>query len=221
MDFVGYQSGHDHDAGAVTWIYDGPASESWQRTPIRPIVNLEPPYEDHRAYSSGDRLDAFDVRRAIYLSLLNAPPVGVSYGAHGIWSWENTAGEPLNHEGSGVARPWDEAVDLPGGEDVRHVRDLFSSIDWWTLRPDSTLVEAQPFPDDPLRHVSASTGPDDRLGVVYLPGGGTVELDASRLAESVTARWFDPRTGETRAASGAGSGTFTAPDRNDWILLFD
>lgn len=220
LDFAGYQSGHDNDAAAVEWIYDGPVSMWWQRTPTRPIVNLEPPYEDHRAYSSGDRLSAFDVRRAIYLSLLNAPPVGVSYGAHGIWSWEPSAREPLNHEGSGKARPWREAVDLPGGHDLRHVAGLFASVDWWTLRPDSEIIEEQPFPGDPLRHVSASSSEDGTLAVIYLPAGGTVELAPGTLGDGLAAAWFNPREGGFQEASARGDGTrFAAPDENDWVLV--
>lgn len=220
MDVAGYQSGHDHDAEAVEWIYDGPPSRAWQRDPTRPIVNLEPPYEDHRAYSSGNRLSALDVRRAIYLSLLNAPPVGSSYGAHGIWSWETSAQEPLNHEGSGVANPWREAIDLPGGRDVRHVAALFTSFDWWTLRPDSTLVEAQPFPERPRRHVSGASSPQRDLALLYLPAGGTVEVDTSGLEEGCSATWFNPREGGFQEARAENRTRFTAPDENDWVLLF-
>lgn len=220
MDYAGYQSGHDHNAGAVRWIYDGPANEWWQKTPTRPIVNLEPSYEDHRAYSSGDRLSAFDIRRAIYLSLLNAPPVGVSYGAHGIWSWETSRREPLNHEGSGVATPWREAIDLPGGQDVRHVSDLFTSFDWWTLRPDPQLVEAQPFPEQPTRHVSAASNDAGTLAVVYLPVGATVDLDLNVLSGDVSASWFNPRESGFQETSAQGpDDQFAAPDENDWVLL--
>lgn len=220
MDYAGYQSGHDHNADAVKWIYDGPASEWWKKNPTRPIVNLEPPYEDHRAYSSGNRLSAFDVRRAIYLSLLNAPPVGVSYGAHGIWSWETAPQEPLNHDGSGVAKPWNEAIDLPGGQDVRHVADLFTSIDWWTLRPDSQLVEKQPFPNEPRRHVSGASNAEGSLAMVYMPVGTTIQLDRSGLTRGLSASWFNPRTGRFREATpGRAHNQLAAPSNKEWVLL--
>ncbi len=57
----------------------------------------------------------------------------------------------------------------------------------------------------------------------YLPSGGTVSLDLSAAAGTLSSEWYNPRDGTTQAANGGsvqGGGTvdFTSPDSNDWAL---
>jgi len=63
-----------------------------------------------------------DVRRAVYYSVLGAPPAGVTYGAHGIWYWSRKAEVPLDHSGTGVALPWYECLVTPAPPDARDAR---------------------------------------------------------------------------------------------------
>lgn len=141
VSVFGYQSGHGDDNNTLRWIHSGPPSEKWRQKPFRPLINLEPPYEDHIAYQSRQRHTDYTVRRAIYWSLLNAPTAGSSYGAHGVWSWETSPKEPQEHGGTGVAQPWHKAMDLPGSFQLKHLAELFTSIRWWLLRPDETFIE--------------------------------------------------------------------------------
>jgi len=55
LDALGYQSGHGDDDRTLAWLHSGPPAEKYGRKPIRPVVNLEPPYEDHVAYQSRQR----------------------------------------------------------------------------------------------------------------------------------------------------------------------
>lgn len=126
-------------------------------TPPRPVINLEPPYEDHRAYQSRQPHSAYTVRRAVYWSLLTAPTAGVTYGGHGIWSWQTVAGqEPRDHGGSGVARTWRQALELPGAAQMTHLVDLVTSLRWWQLRPAERLLARQPGGSDPAKFVAAA-----------------------------------------------------------------
>ncbi|MGI9174251.1 MAG: DUF4038 domain-containing protein, partial [Rhodothermales bacterium] len=184
----------------------------------RPIINSEPPYEGHVAYQSGEPHPAYNIRRAAYWSLLNAPTAGVSYGAHGVWSWENEPSVPLNHNKSGVARPWKEAINLPGGQDMQHVAELFTSLDWWTLRPAQDLLAEQPGGDDPARFVAAARASSGTPMVVYLPTGGSVTLSQDVGAEAF---WFNPRDGSRTSAAPVAARTYTAPDDQDWVLVFE
>ena len=222
LDLLIYQSGHGDSPETLEWIHSGPPSTEWKQEPARPVINSEPPYEDHIAYQSGEPHPAYNVRRAVYWSLLNAPTAGVSYGAHGIWSWETEPNEPLNHEGSGVAQPWFEAIDLPGGSDMEHVAELFTSVDWWTLRPDEEdLLVRQPGGDDPARYVAAARSEEGDLAVLYLPVGGSVTLNTDLLDAGLQAEWFNPRTGERQpAGEGEVQRTFSAPSSEDWVLYF-
>lgn len=215
---IAYQSGHGDDAYTLQWIHSGPAAENREAFKGRPILNLEPPYEDIVAYQSGERQTAYGVRRAVYWSLLATPIAGITYGAHGIWSWEPSESVPLNHEGAGEAKPWFEALHFPGGADMMHVVELFTGLPWWQLWPDESLVQDQA--TDPATHVSASRTPDGTSAVVYLPKGGEVTLDLSRISTRTRAHWFDPRDGRQSAASPVREATFAAPDTFDWVLYF-
>lgn len=215
----GYQSGHGDDARTLRWIFDGPPARKWSLKRPRPVINLEPPYEAHVAYQSRKPHSAYNVRRAIYWSLLNAPTAGTSYGAHGVWSWESEPKEPLNHKGTGVAKPWHEAMQLEGSNQLRHLAELFSSLEWWTFEPDPKLVSVAFDNNDPYRHASASRSPSTKQAVVYLPKGGELTLNTRRLEKGFTAEWFDPRTGKRRAAKTSPGARYSAPDARDWVLV--
>jgi hypothetical protein len=176
VTFFGYQSGHGDDAHALRWIHSGPPSEKWKLEPRRPVINLEPPYEDHVAYQSRQRHTDFTVRRATYWSMLNAPAAGVSYGAHGVWSWETTAREPQEHGGTGIAQPWHAAMNLPGSEQMKHLAELFTSVDWWRLHPDRELVrqQARQFVQTELTHLVYTRG-QDGIAKLYLNGKPVAE----------------------------------------------
>lgn len=219
LDLIIYQSSHGGGPETLSWLQSGPPAQKWRQEPVRPIINSEPGYEDHVAWERGELHTADDVRRQFYWSLLNAPMAGVTYGAHGIWSWETEPAEPLKHEGSGLAKPWHEALHLPGSRDLAHVSDLFTSLDWWTLRPDQELLQSQPGGDDPTRHVAAARSEAGDLAVVYLPVGGSVTLRPDALRSDLQAEWFNPRTGRRTPAGSAAQRTFTAPDREDWVLV--
>ena len=220
LDFLGYQSGHGDDARTLAWIHSGPVSQAWSREPIKPILNLEPPYEGHLAYQSRQPHSDYSVRRACYWSLMSTPVAGLTYGSHGIWSWQLSPGVPQDHPRTGVAPTWREAMQRPGSEQMGHLVRLFTSLRWTALRPSASWLMRQPFPDDPARFVSVSATPEGDQALAYLPVGGTVELDRTRLEKvQGRARWFDPRKGEFRPAAAEAKGRFVAPDGQDWVLV--
>jgi hypothetical protein len=213
LDFIGYQSGHGDAANVLKWIHSGPAAEEWKLQPARPILNLEPPYEDHIAYESRKPHPAYNIRRACYWSLLAAPPAGLTYGGHGIWSWETKPNTPLAHPNTGIAKPWFEAKDLPGAQHMKHLVALFESLPWQALRPAPEALAAQPAPGDPAKFVSAARTTDGKTALFYLPVGAAIRVTVEGRGE-----WFDPRTGERKAARREGE-SFTAPDTQDWALV--
>jgi len=220
LDFLIYQSGHGDDASTLRWLHSGPVSEDWRESPARPIINLEPPYEGHLGYQSRIPHSAYVTRRAIYWSLLNAPTAGVTYGAHGVWSWHTAVGQPpTDHPDTGIAKTWREALSLPGSTQMKYLAGLFTSIPWWTLRPDDSLLVEQPGKENPARYISASRSEDGNLVVVYLPMGGEVRLRPGELVQGLSGQWFDPRTGQRTLAHDTGQGTFCAPEEQDWVLV--
>lgn len=220
LDLLGYQSGHGDDNGTLRWIHSGPAHQHWRDEPHRPIINLEPPYEDHRAYQSRRPHSAFNIRRAAYWSLLSTPPAGLTYGAHGIWSWQTEAGqEPRAHAGTGVARPWREAMELPGSQQMGYLAELFTSLPWSRLRPVDNLVQTQPGADNPARHVASASTEAGDLAILYLPTGGEVSLRPERRTRDLAAQWFNPRNGQRSPAQPDSDQRYRAPDDQDWVLL--
>lgn len=220
LDVIIYQSGHGDDAATLAWMQTGPPAQKWNQEPARPVINSEPPYEDHVAYQSRQPHTAYNVRRAVYWSLLNAPTAGVTYGAHGIWSWESEPAVPLNHPGAGLARPWSEAMNFEGSTHMKHAAELFTSIDWWTLEPAPDLIAHQPGTDDPAAFIGAARSSSGDLAILYLPVGGEVLLNTDRIDPGLEASWFDPREGTYTAAEPSSTGAYTAPNSQDWVLLF-
>jgi hypothetical protein len=88
--------------------------------------------------------------------------------------------------------------------------DFFTSFDWWKTEPH----------DDRVSDGAFCLAQPGRVYAVYLPKGGktVVQLEPGRYE----ARWFNPRTGETRVLPIAEGPKWTspeAPDKDDWALL--
>jgi hypothetical protein len=218
LTFNSYQSGHQGNDAAWKWLTEGPPSQDWAKEPHLPSINLEPNYEAHNSFPTLRPFDAHDVRRAAYWSLLVAPPAGVTYGAHGIWSWELKPEVPMNHSATGMARPWFQAMHLPGSTSMMHLKNLFASLEWWKLRPAQDLLAEQPGGSDASRFIAASRSEDRTWSLIYSPVGGTISVKG--IDASAAARWFNPRLGEWSAAQ-PGNGTervFRTPDSDDWVL---
>jgi len=217
-DLIAYQSGHDGDSKTLQWIHSGPPARSESEAPALPVINAEPGYEGIVATSHGGRHTAADIRQQAYYSLLYTPPAGVSYGAHGLWSWETELGVPHNHPHTGVARPWSEALHLPGSTHLQYLTELFNRVTWHRLRPDRDLVVSSSSPDSQGQVAAARTRTGD-LAILYLPQGGRVDLRTDKLSPDAGLHWFNPRTGRHRAAKSLASEPLRSPDAQDWVLV--
>jgi hypothetical protein len=73
--------------------------------------------------------------------------------------------------------------------------------------------------DDPkqIRNLRNDNGD---LAIIYFPAGGSVTVKEGTLVSGLKSRWYNPRTGRWTPAGGGNSGTFSAPDEEDWALLF-
>jgi hypothetical protein len=223
LTVLGYQSGHGDDANTLKWIHSGPPAEYGKRKEFtRPLINLEPPYEDHFGYQSRKPHSAYNVRRAVYWSLLAAPVAGFTYGGHGVWSWNTKPGEtPTDHPGTGPAKLWKDALDLPGAAQMGHVRKLFESLPWTELRPAQQFIDQVNGKDDPAKFVSCAVAEKANTFVYYFPAGakGIIALHVRGIEGSV--RWFNPRTGTWGRPENAkvARNILEPPDDEDWVVV--
>lgn len=222
LDLIGYQSGHGDSDDTFRWIYNGPPASDWQLKPYRPFINLEPCYENHVAYESKLPHPASNVRNAMYWSLLNAPTAGVSYGGHGVWGWDDGTSEPAGHSGTGIPMAWNEAIKMEGAEQIRHVHDFFTKIDFWRLRPAPEMLSKQPGGESAKRHISISRSEEGDFAVAYVPEDRSIQIYLNQLPPRPQISWFNPRTGETSASVGVVTGDslqLPTPEEGDWLLL--
>ncbi len=196
IDFDMIQSGH---AGLTVPNYQL-VEQDRSRAGSRPTLDAEPNYEDHPVMSPnwGPVLDwrfhDGDVRRAAYHAVF-AGACGHVYGAHPVWQmYQPGVYEPINHP----ARPWDEALRLPGAVQMKHLRTFVESVDIATWEPDQRVVHhGTGFLD---RHQRAMVRRGEPAVMAYLPAGRAIELDLRRWpAGSWSSRWFDPRSAEWSA----------------------
>jgi len=224
LDLLTYQSGHSNNDRSRGWnVVELPALAAKLRQ-IRPVINAEPNYETHLDYHDRLPITDFQVRRAAYWSLLGHPPAGITYGAHGIWFWSRKPEIPTAHERSGVALPWFDSIHLPGAAQMKILRDLFDSIEWWRLRPDSSLIADPPHDLSFRSHIGAAASDVGDLALLYLPDNPEIEVRLDHLVRPIRAQWVDPRTGvryEAGSLPNRGSRALSPPGQGDWLLLLD
>ncbi|RYU92129.1 DUF4038 domain-containing protein [Mucilaginibacter terrigena] len=212
-----FQTGHCRD----TPVYDR-INASYNATPTKPTIDGEPIYEDHPVCFNAKDLgtsSAYDVRKAAYLDLLSGA-FGHTYGCHDIWQMYSAKHEPLN----GPHMFWDEAVNLPGANQMRHVRKLMESHPMLDRVPDqSVIVEGnQPAPE----RIQAARGKDYLF--VYSAEGRPFTVLANKISGSnLNAYWFNPRDGKTKDAGSVSNkqdNKFNPPSKGygqDWVLVLD
>lgn len=218
LDIVGYQSSHSNAKGTVEWINKGPMAGDWDKLPARPIINLEPNYEE-----IGFRITAQDVRNASYWSLLATPMAGITYGANGIWPWIRPGEDILNHgNGSGVT-PWFKSIQLPGSIQIGYLARMIQTLPWWRYRPCPELLLEQPG-DKTFNHfISVAKTDNHDSFIAYVPVRQTIRL-SNPLNLRYRGRWFDPIENEYSAAEIAhGQNTLeaTSPADQDFVLILE
>ena len=166
IDFYMYQSGHHVERQDRPYTL----AEKFMAYPVkRPIVNSEPPYEGHGRVGSQTRFNAFDVRKATWQSLLSGAKMGVTYGAHGVWSCHRRGMTFLNSANSFEPYDWDQALLLDGAWDVSYARWLFETFNFFELEPSDVLVNEDP-------EIRAATNADRSVLAVYAPYTFDIEL---------------------------------------------
>jgi hypothetical protein len=226
LDFHMRQNGH---AIEYSGRYDATAAD-YARTPVKPVIDGEPIYEDHpvsfKAKDLGHSVAA-DVRRPLYWDVFSGA-LGHTYGHHSVWQMYDKGRKPIN----GPLMPWHEAIDQPGAAQMRHARRLLESRPFLTRVPDdSILVPAEvptSVPGAGTRRYVATRDSDGTYAMVYAPIGRAFSVRMEVIkGPAVKAWWFNPRDGKPVAIGefpNTGVRSFTPPDKGeqlDWVLVLD
>ncbi|MFO7620296.1 MAG: DUF4038 domain-containing protein [Bacteroidales bacterium] len=216
LDIVGYQSSHSNAEATVNWITKGPMSQMWSRLPARPLINLEPNYEEIRTTIT-DR----DVRNASWWSLFATPIAGISYGANGIWPWLQPGEKILNHSDAPWTSPWRPAIDLPGSIQMGYLAQFIRQFEWWTLYPSPELLVKQPGDEQFNHFVSLVKSIDNKTILGYLPVKLTLEI-RKPVNAGYSVRWFDPVRNVYSGGTAKDKGEtleVTSPNDSDMLLI--
>lgn len=217
LDIVGYQSSHSSEAPTVDWINKGPMAEEWNNLPARPIMNLEPIYEEIRKNTTAE-----DVRNASYWSLFATPISGITYGANGIWPWLREGEKILNHGDAPWTATWRESLTLPGGIQIGYLSEFIQKFEWWNLKPaHQELLVEQPG-DIVFNHFISVVKTDDYQTILaYIPVKSTFQL-YNPLRVEYEYQWFNPVTNEYSDATFLDNSSvleLTSPDESDYLLI--
>lgn len=226
LDFNMRQNGHVTE---FTDRYDQTRVD-YDRTPVKPVLDGEPIYEDHPVSFDAKRLGhsvAADVRRPLYWDLFTGA-FGHTYGHHSVWQmWDDTR-EPVNNP----LMPWTEAIDQPGAAQMQHARALLESRPFLTRIPDPDVIVPASVPTSipgaGRYYVAATRDADGSYAMVYAPVGRPFTVRLDKLSGThVKAWWFNPRDGKATAIGTfekKGERRFTPPDPGemvDWVLVLD
>lgn len=219
LDIIAYQSSHSNAQGTVDWITQGPMANQWDQIPAKPLMNMEPNYEE-----IGFRITAEDVRNASYWSLFATPISGISYGANGIWPWIQEAGELVENHGNPNGRgpsTWYESMEFPGSRQIGLLSGFLQEFEWWTLKPAQELLLHQPGLETFNQFISVVSDDRKDLLMAYIPHQLAFSLGLPTKS-SYQARWFDPIKGSFKEAIGKtknGWQEFNPPSEQDWVLV--
>ncbi len=227
LDFNMRQNGHEAE---YTGRYDQTAAD-YHRTPIKPVLDGEPIYEDHPLSFKPDKLGysvAADTRRPLYWDLFGGA-CGHTYGNHAVWQFFDPAkARPVNNP----LMSWRAALDQPGAAQMQHARRLLESRPFLSRIPDDSVLVpdtvAFRVPGAGTRRYVATRDSDGSWAMVYAPVGRSFRVRLGKISGAkVKAWWFDPRTGAARVIGtfkNDGDLEFQPPQNGelaDWVLVLD
>lgn len=226
LSFNMRQNGH---VAEFTGRYDK-TREDYNRTPIKPVLDGEPIYEDHPVSFKANEFGhstAADVRRPLYWNLFTGA-FGHTYGHHSVWQMWSPGKNPINNP----LLPWREAIEQPGATQMQHGKNLMLSRPFLTRVPDDSIIVTDRVPTSVpgagrYRFV-ATRDTSGSYAMVYAPVGRAFKVRMDTITGAkVKAWWFNPRTGNAEAIGefpNSGERVFTPPqpgEQLDWVLVLD
>ena len=130
LDFYMYQSGHQAVQEHLRIL-----AASYRSLKRRPIVNGEICYEGMGRVERPERFGPWDVRRAIWLSLLSGANAGFGYGAYGVWNWHRSGDESVWLDIFGPSPDFQQGLALPEATKTGLVAEIWRSLGLHEIEP--------------------------------------------------------------------------------------
>lgn len=169
IDFYMYQSGHNTDFRHMAYVM---ANHFYHKKNMKPVLNSEPCYDQmgfsRRIYG---RFTTFDVRKAAWQSVLSGASAGITYGAHGIWSWHKP-GKNFGATGEGFDKPyyWRDALKFEGAWDYSFLKWIFETYDLFDLKPQNLIANT-------TEEIRMAMKTDRSVVLVYMPSNTTLTIN--------------------------------------------
>ena len=206
LDFHTFQSGHrkygqrmgnkdypiPDDTEEDNWMY---VDSTWAYNPMKPVLDAEPSYEDipmglHD--KNEPRWKACDVRRYAYWSVF-AGSCGHTYGHNAIMQMLKP-GYPTSYGDAGDVKTWYQALNDPGFQQMKFVRQLILSFPYFERVGDQSVIVDNGTKYDRL---IATRGTDYLL--VYNYTSRDMKLDFTKISgEKKNVWWMSAGTGILR-----------------------
>ncbi len=179
-----FQTGHCRNEPVYEKV-----TRSYNSFPVMPVIDGEPIYEDHPVCFNAADLgtsSAYDVRKAAYLDVF-AGSFGHTYGCHDVWQFNSAKVTPVN----GPHYTWQEALDLPGANQMVHLKNLLMTHGLERV-PDQSIIEENDYVA--AERIQATRGKN--FIMIYTAAGRSFTvLPAKIKGKTLRAYWYDPRTG--------------------------
>ncbi|MFH1515289.1 MAG: putative collagen-binding domain-containing protein [bacterium] len=160
----------------------------------KPYVNEEYGYEGRTEKPIGHGMNSEWVRKCHW-----AIAMAGGYGTYGDWS------NGVSYFYMGIPGPGKAALHL------KYLKSFFESLSYNEMTPS----------DDLTTNGYCLSKPQE-LYILYLPEGGSAEINLSNSAKKqLSAKWFDPVTGEwsLKNVLRKGKNLVNAPSEKDWVCL--
>ncbi|MCX8038186.1 MAG: DUF4038 domain-containing protein [Candidatus Sumerlaeia bacterium] len=234
LDFNMWQSSHD-----VWRLNYAMIAKDYARQPVKPTLDGEPCYENHpiRQEPKNGWFSDWHVRMKAYWSVF-AGACGFVYGGNGIWQMDREGKPPYSATHFNLT--WDKALDLPGAQQMKHLRRLIESRPYLSRVPDDKTAGILRSPEGEKEdRIQVTRGADRSWAMYYLTSGQPVQVDLANFkGTTIHAWWFNPRDGKTYDAEGQPTdkpfGQLTREERYpkfdppgapgegcDWVLVLD
>jgi hypothetical protein len=195
--------------------------KEYNRANFKPVFMVEANYEFEHLNPDGGSTQ--NLRRQAYWAMLSGA-TGQLYGS--FYSWR-------------FPPDWQKNLDTPGISQFSHIGQLFATRRWYDLVPDQAHVVVTTGRGrfstrgsvTTNTYATAARAIDGSLVIAYMPTIRTITVDMSKLANTTTARWYDPTNGTYIAIddspfANAGTRRFTPPGYNaggdgDWVLVLE